>query len=109
MKRRIVALGVWMAASACVGMASEPNDEPGIRGSIERIESGHTPPRFLVSGAAWVEVTGDTKLWERAGGDLRRIGYEALQVGDSVHVWYSGPVRESYPVQAVGGTVIVEQ
>jgi hypothetical protein len=108
MKRMATALAIWMAASACTGMPPEPNDGPGITGSIQQIEAAHAPPRVLVAGDVWVEVTGDTELWERSGGRLQRIEYAALQVGDSVHVWYSGPIRESYPAQAVAATIIVE-
>ena len=35
--------------------------------------------------------------------------YNDLKIGQKVRVWFTGPVRESYPVQAEAGTVVRDQ
>ena len=37
-----------------------------------------------------------------------RAGFDALRVGQWVRVWFSGPVAESYPVQATGSAVVID-
>ncbi len=39
---------------------------------------------------------------------LTRADYNDLKVGQTVRVWFTGPVRESYPVQAEAGTVVID-
>ena len=40
---------------------------------------------------------------------LASAGYNDLKVGQRVRVWFIGPIRESYPVQADAGTVVIER
>ncbi|MDQ3363011.1 MAG: YobA family protein [Actinomycetota bacterium] len=54
-----------------------------------------------------VTVTKATKLLERRGGDLTRIGFDDLKAGQRVRAWYTGPVAESYPRQATASLIVV--
>ena len=54
-----------------------------------------------------VTVTKATKLFERRGGDLARIGFDDLKVGQRARAWYTGPVAESYPRQATARVIVV--
>lgn len=114
--RAMIALAVCMAASACA-TPGEPSESPSVVGAIAQVQQDRTPTRFLVehvtSGTAgeptaWVDVVSRTRIYERRETGLVRVSADALQVGDRVTVWFTGPVRESYPVQAVGGTIILE-
>ena len=53
---------------------------------------------------ASVRVTKDTVVWTAEG--LRGDAAD-LAEGEQVGVWFSGPVAESYPVQATAGVVMV--
>jgi hypothetical protein len=110
-------------AVACGDPADErpaaPSGDPSITGvvtSATPVDGGDAVGAFLIDQGsgdydkASVAVTDDTG-WYRRSGD----GYEAIQrpaatelTGKSVEVQFTGPVAESYPVQATAGWVIVE-
>ena len=86
--------------------------EPGIRGHITKIYSGNGNVSILVEGnieedtqydKALVRITDDTMIQKD---DMSRL-FEVtdLKVGDRVEVYFTGPVAESYPVQAVASIV----
>jgi hypothetical protein len=54
-----------------------------------------------------VTVTKSTELFERRGRDLSRIGFDDLKVGQRARAWYTGPVAESYPRQAMASSIVV--
>jgi hypothetical protein len=74
----------------------------GVRGSV-RVESGHPEPGSYDKAVV---------AWDSATRIARRDGTPAaadeLARGVTVSVWFTGPVRESYPVQAVAGLIVVE-
>jgi ABC-type glycerol-3-phosphate transport system substrate-binding protein len=115
--RGVLALAACLAAAACGGTPGEPDESPGVIGTIQQIQNDVSPPRFLVEQVAnrnagepvaWVEIVEHTRIYERVDGRLASLPADVLQVGDQVSVWFAGPVRESWPVQAVGGTIIRE-
>ena len=54
---------------------------------------------------ASVRVTARTVVWARAGEGRDEISAADLAVGQRVAVSFTGPVAESYPVQATAGDV----
>ncbi len=54
-----------------------------------------------------VTVTKATKLFERRGRDLTRVGFDDLKRGPGARVWYAEPVAESYPRQATASLIVV--
>ena len=92
-----------------------PDTPPSIAGRVTAV----TP----VAGGSWgsirveerpADASGSAKasvrLEERAT-ILRRgepVDFSALQVGQWVRVWFTGPVAESYPVQAMGRAVAID-
>jgi len=63
-----------------------------------------------ISGAydrAMVRTTADTVVWARAGEGRRSLSSGDLRAGLRVAVRFTGPVAESYPVQAVAADVEV--
>jgi hypothetical protein len=122
--------GLLLWSSACVG-GSPGADEfrPDISGTItgvypaegalrERgmlgsilVESSASPPGTKSPyDKASVTVTVNTRIFEQTtapGQERRPVVFEALQVGQSVQVEFTGPVIESYPVQATAGAVVI--
>ncbi len=56
---------------------------------------------------ASVRVSADARIWTQDGDGRRALSIADLAVGRLVAVWFSGPVAESYPVQADAGDVQV--
>jgi len=121
-KIRVILL---IAFSAVLFMACSPestNDAPdddstfveyGVAGTIEEITSLENQEGIQIhvvgdenNGAtydnAWVTVTKDTTVFADDEKD-----YEVLKTGDYVHVFFTGDVLETYPVQATAKQVNV--
>lgn len=120
MRRMLVpTLAVALAALAVVGCAPEPrppSGDPSIRGEITSLDPTDEGASMLVesSGEPVFEVDKAQVTLDEASVLLRvtKDGYESANIsdldeGDVVDVWFEGPVAESYPVQAYGGTVVV--
>jgi len=92
-----------------------PTSPPSIAGTIthvdpagERIGSIRVeavPEDEAGSDKAVVRIEQATQLVDATG---RAIAFNDLQVGRKVRAWFTGPVAESYPVQARAATVILE-
>jgi len=124
--RATVALFCAAAMMALAGLAtacgdeqpSAPTGDPSITGvvaSATPVDGGDAVGSFLIDQGsgdydkASVSVTDDTGWYRRSG-----EGYEAIDppaatdlTGKTVEVQFTGPVAESYPVQATAGWVIV--
>lgn len=127
---RLAALAAAMAMAACGGAPGEP-EQPGalasavpaeaadIIGTVTQLERAGGETRILVEQEptrsaghpkAYVRVTSRTRMLARTGGGSpARASVADLAQGARVQVWFTGPVAESYPVQAVAGTVLVER
>jgi hypothetical protein len=122
------AVAACLAAPACTrgpgepdgrGLsASVPTEAASIIGGITQVERSEDRLRVLVEQIptrsaghpiAWITVSRRTTVVERAGGALSRGSSAGLAVGMRVQVWFTGPVAESYPVQATAGTVLIER
>lgn len=97
--------------------ASVPADAASIIGDITQVERGDDGLRILVEQIptrsaghpiAWIAVSRRTNVVHRTGGSLSRGSSSELTVGMRVQAWFTGPVAESYPVQATAGTVLIE-
>jgi len=84
--------------------ADTQSQEKGIMGSI------------LIEGAieedtgfekASVTITEETRIFEGEGQERRTVTFEALQVGQRVEARFTGPVMESYPVQATAREIVI--
>jgi len=90
-----------------------PADITGIVKDLSISTAADSLPVLLVVAApgstssvdrASVRVTKDTVVWTAQG---TRGDAADLAEGEQVGVWFSGPVAESYPVQATAGVVMV--
>jgi beta-N-acetylhexosaminidase len=118
MTRRFVALLVTgLALGACRSAApSVPTEAASITGRVtdvsrsgERIGSVRVEAEPAVpsgSPKAVVRITQATTILTSTPESA--TDFNALRVGQWVRVWFTGPVRESYPLQADAGTVVVD-
>ncbi|MEO5618724.1 MAG: DUF3221 domain-containing protein [Candidatus Eisenbacteria bacterium] len=89
-----------------------PTEAPSIWGVVTAIG----PERTLVieenpavqagSPKAHVRVPNDVAIWDRGSGARR--SFEDLRQGGTVSAWFTGPVAESYPVQATARAIVIE-
>lgn len=56
---------------------------------------------------ASVTITAATKIYEQRGRDRKVVSFDWIMVGQQVQVWFTGPVRESYPVQATAREITI--
>lgn len=89
--------------SSTWGISADPAPH-GVLGSIE--VTGELEPDTTVDRAS-VTVTKKTRIILEAGGGRSQGGFDDLSVGQRVEVVFTGPVMESYPVQATAGEITV--
>lgn len=122
-------LALCLAMSGCTGApgdpeqpgslnASVPADAASIIGEVKQVEGEAGRPRMLVEQVAtrsagypiaWISVMPQTRILVRSGGRTSRGSAADLAAGAQVQVWFTGGVRESWPVQADAGTVLIER
>ncbi|MBT5831038.1 MAG: hypothetical protein HOH77_12695, partial [Candidatus Latescibacteria bacterium] len=56
---------------------------------------------------ARVTITRDTQIIEQQGQDRRNVGIDALLANQRVQISFTGPVMESYPVQATASEIVI--
>ena len=101
----LTALTLTLALSGCT--AKTPAADPAIRGTIQSVsQTDAGVAAILVAGPladgttldkAMLSITDETRVLSSIDEPL---GSDALATGLRVEVWITGPVRESYPVQA---------
>lgn len=113
------ALLAAVAGALIISCASQaprvPSSAPSIEGRVTavdrqgegigsiRVEAN--PAETSGSDKAVVYVTQTTEI---VRGDSARADFGALARGQWVRVWFTGPVRESYPVQADAALVQID-
>jgi hypothetical protein len=104
-------VGVLIAAIVACSSPTAPG-EPHIQGAITTLQLERETGRFLVEedpGAptgkkTWVGLNGETTIRGRSGHSLRSMD---LQVGQTVTVWVTGNILDSFPDQAMGWRIVV--
>ena len=100
------------------GSASVPAEAASIIGTVKQVDGAGAAPRLLVEQVptrsagypiAWIDVTPRTRVLVRTAGETARGAAAHVAEGARVQVWFTGPVRESWPVQAEAGTILVER
>ena len=124
-----IALALLLAAAACArdpgtpGGAPDapaglqvPAATPDIIGTIERADDTGNGRVVLIEQdstrsagypAATVTVTPRTRVLRQTAGGIVAARPAELTVGTRVRAWFTGPIRESYPVQVDAGTVLI--
>jgi hypothetical protein len=116
----VVLSAALFTAAACTASAP-PNTTPSIRGVVTSIEATAEGGSMRVvwaedpvvgpkaeHDAAQVSVDANTNVWRMtSAGEVTRIEFSEIVVGDVVMAWFGGAVAESYPVQATATDVVV--
>jgi hypothetical protein len=97
--------GVPAEAASIIGEVKQVNGTSGVRGLL--VEQVAT--RSAGYPIAWVYVGPESRILVRSGGQTSLGSAADLVVGARVQAWFTGGVRESYPVQADAGTILVER
>jgi hypothetical protein len=112
----LAACGTCNDCGPSVGHGPPPVNGPAGVPSVTGTASKVTSTSFVVqdgkdpSGAALaasIKVPADTPVLRSSGGGFTKASLDDLQDGVAVQVWFTGPVAESYPVQATAGTIVL--
>jgi hypothetical protein len=102
----------------CACSPTLPSREPDIRGTITSIvRSGNqgtmrieAEPGATGDAKAAVTITAATTLLRAVdGASPEPITLDDIAEGMSADAWFTGPVAESYPVQATGEAILVSE
>lgn len=110
----VIALAGVLALAGCV--ATVPTTAPSISGAVTGLVAGDGRPDSISvessatgagSGAdkAFVSIPPNTEFFGADGKPASLDSVAAIKVGTKVRVWFTGPVAESYPVQATAQAV----
>jgi hypothetical protein len=93
---------IVVVAVAVGGCVASPLGEPSLTGLItnaggDRILVEENPQDTAGSAKAAVRISEQTEILYSSGA---RASRNDLRVGERVRVWFTGPVAQSYPVQA---------
>jgi len=91
--------------SDIVGVITDINGENGelINGRIlvELEQPNNTSDKF------WVTIEKNTPIYEYDGNQNTNTTFKSLEKGQSVEIWFDGPVAESYPAQVKAKQIVV--
>ena len=80
----------------------QPAQETGTPGHILVESPGdRTADKYMVA------VTEETLILQQEGENQRQVSFEALEAGQQVQLWFTGPVMESYPAQARARQIVI--
>jgi hypothetical protein len=118
-------IGLMTLLLGCGPFGAGEGGQVDIRGTITSIHRADTQSQeegimgtVLIEGAveedtefdkASVTITEETRIFEQEGQGRRAVTFEALQVGQRVEARFTGPVMESYPVQATAREIVILQ
>lgn len=89
-------------------------DFTGFITEIHPIGKGDTIGQILVESHAdklvdkyMVTIKDETLILQQDGENHRKVAFEALEITQRVQIWFSGPILESFPMQATAQQVVV--
>jgi len=54
-----------------------------------------------------VTIKDETLIFKQDGEERRQVDFEALETTQQVQIWVSGPIMESFPMQATAQQVVI--
>jgi Protein of unknown function (DUF3221) len=89
-----------------VTAANDAAKKNGILGSVyvEAVRDRDVRP---VYDKAFVRVNNKTKIQKMNGKLVEDAKFEEIKNGVKLSVWFTGPVAESYPMQATAGKILI--
>ncbi len=120
---RTIALLILIAAllAGCAAKPATPSPDYDIKGNISDVQPAggqleDVLGRIRIEGEkiagnrydkAVVAVSTSTRIWEKKGDEYVSAAWEDLQFGATVTAKFTGPVMESYPVQASAAEIVI--
>lgn len=117
----LIMVSLVLALMACAAGTNAGSAD--IRGTITSIDPVNPEGRasdvvgsVLIEGSieadtqvdkASVTITRATRILRQEGEGRRAVTFEALEVGQRVQARFTGPVAESYPVQATAAEIVI--
>ncbi len=110
-----LAAGMVLLLAVVVGCAgAKPLETPAdFTGQITEVYPGD-PGRFLAEfdNGEWVDkyvvtITEATNIFRQDGESYTEAAFDSLEAGQTVAIWFSGPVKESYPMQVDAGQIVI--
>lgn len=119
----VLLLGLMVMLVACGPSGAEVGTQADIRGTITNINRADAQSggkgiigSVLIEGAieedtefdkASVTITDKTGIFQQEGQGYSRVTFESLEIGQRVQARFTGPVMESYPVQATASEIVI--
>jgi len=116
-------IGLISLLLGCGPSGATPSTGADIRGTITDILQADAQSReegiigsVLIEGVieedtefdkASVTITDKTRVLEQKGEDRLSVTFESLKIGQRVEARFTGPVMESYPVQATASEIVI--
>jgi len=89
-------------------------DFTGFVTEIHPIGKGATLGQILVESHTdklvdkyMVTIKDETQIFEQEGEERSQVAFEALETRQRVQIWFSGPIRESFPMQGTAQQVVI--
>lgn len=102
--------GPTLGSADIIGVIKEvlPGGGDGISGTF--LLEVRKPDPETPSDQYWITVPNEAPVYRQVGeeiGDLGEVGFGALAAGQRAEVWITGPVAESFPMQATAEFVVI--
>lgn len=103
-------LGLMVVSVSCAPAAQPLETEADFTGFITRIQTGQISVEShadKIVAKYTITITDDTMIFRQDGDSLVSTGFSALANQQWVEVWFSGPVMESWPMQATAKQIVI--
>jgi hypothetical protein len=112
----IVSMVVTVGCTSAHKALETETDFTGFITEIHPIGEKGIPGQILVESHAdklvdkyMVTIKDETLIFEQDGEELRQIAFEVLETKQRVQLWFTGPVMESFPMQATAQQVVITE
>jgi hypothetical protein len=113
----VLSIGLTLIAVSC-GPGPEPIEtDPDLIAFITEIHPGqkeNIPGQISVESDAdkivqkyTVTVGTETQIFRQDGDNLHEVAFNILEIKQWVKIWFSGPIKESWPMQATAKKVVI--
>jgi hypothetical protein len=110
-------IGLMVLSVDCTPATKPIETEADFIGFITEIhpgQEGDIPGRISVESHAdkivtkyTITIKDETLIFQQDGDNLRNVTFAALETKQWVEIWFSGPVMESWPMQAIAQQVVI--
>jgi hypothetical protein len=110
-------IGLMVVSVDCAPATKPIETEADFIGFITEIhpsQEGGIPSRISVESHAdkivtkyTITIKNETLIFQQDGDNLRSVTFAALETKQWVEIWFSGPVMESWPMQATAQQVVI--